>query len=286
MRKSCGCFWDVLYSFCGTNPSTLTIPVLCTGAGSRKGSTTFDCLVTSGPRTHCHDQGKKHALYEQNTWKKCIACQAAPGKSSWSGRSCSSQEEGRGIWQGGEEEEKEDSTLAATHPWLLGSSTWPIYKHVDFSSWLFPASSGNIISQLYLNKFVKREEIYCAAQINYDAEVWACRRQALFFVFDVPLKVEIVKKMTRFCWPEIFQLGDKLREAQTSKFSIWSSAHGSTMPLYNGHPCLAVLDTLLHESLELRWNVGFSHILPSLCCLDIVTIIGREIINAASRWLQ
>ena len=110
------------------------LPVLCTGAGSRKGSTTFDCLVTSGPRTHCHDQGKKHALYEQNTWKKCIACQAAPGKSSWSGRSCSSQEEGRGIWQGGEEEEKEDSTLAATHPWLLGSSTWPIYKHEDFSS--------------------------------------------------------------------------------------------------------------------------------------------------------
>ena len=31
-------------------------------------------------------------------------------------------------------EEKEDSTLAATHLWLLGSSTWPIYKHVDFSS--------------------------------------------------------------------------------------------------------------------------------------------------------
>ena len=178
-------------------------------------------------------------------------------------------------------EEKEDSTLAATHLWLLGSSTWPISKHVDFSSWLLPAST-----QLYLNKFFKREEIYCAAQINYDAEVWACRRQALFFVFDVPLKVEIVKKMTRFCWPEIFQLGDKLREAQTSKFSIWSSAHGSTMPLYNGHPCLAVLDTLLHECLNLRWNVGFSHILPSLCCLDIVTIIDREIINAASRWLQ
>ena len=32
----------------------------------------------------------------------------------------------------GKGEEKEDSTLAVTHLWLLGSSTWPIYKHVDF----------------------------------------------------------------------------------------------------------------------------------------------------------
>ena len=89
-------------------------------------------LVTSGPGTHCHDHGKGHALDEQNTWKKCTACKAVAGRSSWTGRSCSSQKEGRGIWQGGEGEEKEDSTLAVTHLWLLGSSTWPIYKHVDF----------------------------------------------------------------------------------------------------------------------------------------------------------
>ena len=197
-------FWDVLDTFCGTNPSTLTIPVLFTGAGRRKGSTTFDCLVT-GPGTHCHDHGKGHALDEQNTWKKCIACKAVAGRSSWTKRSCSSQEEGRGIWQGGEGEEKEDSTLAATHLWLLGSSTWPISKH--FSSWLLPAST-----QIYLSKIFKREEIYCAAQIKYDAEVWVCRRQALFFIFDAPLKVEIVQKNTRFCWLEIFQVSDKLRE--------------------------------------------------------------------------
>ena len=60
------------------------------------------------------------------------------------GEAAAARGEGRGIWQGGEGEEKEDSTLAATHLWLLGSSTWPIYK---------------------------REELYCAAQINYDAEV-------------------------------------------------------------------------------------------------------------------
>ena len=143
VRKSCGCSWDVLYSFCGTNPSTLTIPVLCTGAGRRKGSTTFDCLVT-GPGTHCHDHGKGHALDEQNTWKKFIACKAEAGRSSWTGRSCSSQEEGRGIWQGGEGEEKEDSTLAATHLWLLGSSKWPISKHEDFSSWLTPCRNSTI----------------------------------------------------------------------------------------------------------------------------------------------